>query len=311
MWDLQVFALRRRALPVAAILLAITSPAILNDAHAQGAGFVPPPRTISDITAILDQQKPDPEGLARRQREAELETPAAATKAQLLAFLMNRARARSELGRGREAIADAEAAIGQAESVRQRLGIDQFLVSQYSVQREPEKALRLLNERAADHVRVSSGMRINLGRYRVRTLLGMGDIAGAERDLKALEDLVDETRSKASLMDIELYSGVWGGNLELARGNLLATRGLWKDAEIAFVKAEAGFRDAAQKRPRWPSGPSAAAQELIANCAAASSILRPSQSTLARSTVPPVTSLSSAPTVTVPPRIVSRQHDFR
>jgi len=32
----------------------------------QGGAFVPPPRTISDITAILDQQKrDDPDGVAR------------------------------------------------------------------------------------------------------------------------------------------------------------------------------------------------------------------------------------------------------
>ena len=33
-------------------------------AEFQGQGFRPPPRTISDIAAILDQQKPDPAKVA-------------------------------------------------------------------------------------------------------------------------------------------------------------------------------------------------------------------------------------------------------
>jgi hypothetical protein len=49
-------------------------------------GFLASPRTIADITAILDQEKPDPERLAKLHRDADAEIPEtsdAVTQAQL------------------------------------------------------------------------------------------------------------------------------------------------------------------------------------------------------------------------------------
>jgi len=40
-------------------------------ADAQSSDFVAPPRTIADIIAILDQEKPDPERIAKMQTGAE------------------------------------------------------------------------------------------------------------------------------------------------------------------------------------------------------------------------------------------------
>lgn len=40
-------------------------------AEFQGQGFRPPPRTISDIAAILDQQKPDPAKVAAALQKAD------------------------------------------------------------------------------------------------------------------------------------------------------------------------------------------------------------------------------------------------
>src|SRR5581483_2449464 len=43
--------------------------------------FVPPPRTIDDITAILDRQKPDPAKLAANRAIADAQPPAGADPA--------------------------------------------------------------------------------------------------------------------------------------------------------------------------------------------------------------------------------------
>jgi hypothetical protein len=52
-----------------------------------GAAFVPPPRTINDITAILDQQKrTTPEGAARKQAD---EVPPGTTDPVILATLFS------------------------------------------------------------------------------------------------------------------------------------------------------------------------------------------------------------------------------
>src|SRR5262245_4222674 len=70
-----------------------------------GASFVPPPRTINDITAILDQQKrSDPEVSARRQADA---TPPSTTdRATLAEFYFKRGRAAEEIGRAKQEIDD-------------------------------------------------------------------------------------------------------------------------------------------------------------------------------------------------------------
>ena len=57
------------------------------------AGFVAPPRTIADITAILDSEKPDPATLAKLKKNADDEPDAKASK-NLAQFYYDRATAR-------------------------------------------------------------------------------------------------------------------------------------------------------------------------------------------------------------------------
>jgi CHAT domain-containing protein len=70
-------------------------------------GFAPPPRSIGDITAILDQQKPDQARAEAMRRAAEAEPPPDTTGAALARFLIDRAVAAGELGRTKQAAADA------------------------------------------------------------------------------------------------------------------------------------------------------------------------------------------------------------
>ena len=65
-----------------------------------GASFVPPPRTINDITAILDQQKrTTPEVVAREQ--ADEVPPGTTDRDTLAAFYFKRGLAAGEIGRNR------------------------------------------------------------------------------------------------------------------------------------------------------------------------------------------------------------------
>ena len=254
-----------RALP---FLAAIAFSIVDLPARAQSNSFVPPPRTIADITAVLDQQKPDTDSLQRQQRVADASPPATATKVELADFLLRRAHARAELGRSSEAVADAEEATRQAEPrTPLRASIDQFLISQYSLSRQPAKALRVLAENQGN--RPTPNLRMSLGRFTVRTLFLMGRLEEAERELAALETSAAEIRAAATSEAIDLYGGVWMANVELSRGTVLAARGRWKEAEAAFGLSEAGFRDAAAKRPRWPNGPPATSQLQVAYGSAA------------------------------------------
>ena len=64
-----------------AIVFASALPWLSTAALAQtpAPSFVAPPRTIADITAILDQEKPDPKVAAKLRAEADATPPAGAS----------------------------------------------------------------------------------------------------------------------------------------------------------------------------------------------------------------------------------------
>jgi CHAT domain-containing protein len=77
--------------------------------------FVPPPRTIADITAILDKEKPDPARRAAAQAAAEKQPPAGASPADLANFYYQRGVAAGELGRAEQRLADIKLANENAQ----------------------------------------------------------------------------------------------------------------------------------------------------------------------------------------------------
>ena len=89
-----------------------------------------PPRTIADITALLDQYKPDPAKAAEWRTQAEATPPADAGPAELIAFHNKRAAAREALGLTAPMLEDrrklVELARGLANSA---LNVNQLAVS--------------------------------------------------------------------------------------------------------------------------------------------------------------------------------------
>ncbi len=73
----------------------------------EGKGFVPPPRTIRDITAILDTQKrADPLAAAKAQALADAAPPGSRDPLTLRTFYWERARAARSIGRVQQEVAD-------------------------------------------------------------------------------------------------------------------------------------------------------------------------------------------------------------
>jgi len=89
---------------------------VVAPGNALPAGFVAPPRTIADITAILDSEKPDPATLAKLKAAADDEPKKGMSQAELSDFYNDRALARSQLGRNAEALADGERALSAAKA---------------------------------------------------------------------------------------------------------------------------------------------------------------------------------------------------
>jgi hypothetical protein len=75
---------------IAALLLCV-APTLPG---AQTGSFVAPPRTIADITAILDQEKPDPARIIKLRADADAQPAADAGTEILSKFYFDRARAR-------------------------------------------------------------------------------------------------------------------------------------------------------------------------------------------------------------------------
>src|SRR5258708_32214176 len=75
------------------------APSAADLAKDASASLVAPPRTISDITAILDQQKPDPAVIAKLTETADAAVPTRLKGQALAEFYYKRAHARTLLGR--------------------------------------------------------------------------------------------------------------------------------------------------------------------------------------------------------------------
>ncbi|MES1149771.1 MAG: hypothetical protein ABUL53_11390, partial [Bradyrhizobium guangdongense] len=101
----------RANVPVALPKEEAPSKEVEQQADALPATFVAPPRTITDVTSILDGEKPDAGKIATLKAEADAPVPAKASRAELARFYYQRGTARERLGRLSEAMADANQAL--------------------------------------------------------------------------------------------------------------------------------------------------------------------------------------------------------
>jgi tetratricopeptide (TPR) repeat protein len=233
------------------IVLAIVvgcSPAVM----AQKAGFVAPPRTIADITAILDQEKPDPAKRAKLEAEAAAEPPAGVDRSKLKDFYYKRGQARASLGRLTEAVADlAKAVEYAADYVSEGSRIELQEESHLRLSGDYREALAIL-ERMAQRLNVTQppnkGRAFAINSRMTSNLLNLGEIGKAEACVKRMVSLLSEARGWQSAPQ---YFSNFEASTESARGHVLMTRGHFRDAEAAFVKAEAQYRDALVKSRSW------------------------------------------------------------
>ncbi|MBV9954844.1 MAG: hypothetical protein JOZ70_06310, partial [Pseudolabrys sp.] len=76
-----------------------------GDISSVQTAFVAPPRSIADITAVLDQEKPDAAKIAKAQADAETQPSPALAGESLVQFYYDRAAARASLARNADALA--------------------------------------------------------------------------------------------------------------------------------------------------------------------------------------------------------------
>ena len=197
----------------------------------QGATFTPPPRTIGDITAILDKEKrADPEAAARFRAAASREPRIGILRHQLAKFYWERGQAAGKIGKTRQELADLKEAErlsqGTLGETRAEILWDLAMAGIFAgnfadAQRHYVESLRHI-----PHDKV--GMRLAKSAVVAFVFAEGGDLEAADRYLGEAESLY----AKAVTWRLAAqYGNVWTRNLRRAEGKILHYKGRYAEAE--------------------------------------------------------------------------------
>jgi CHAT domain-containing protein len=233
--------LRHLAYSALALLAYVTIGANEAPARDEAPAFVAPPRTIDDITAILDQEKPDPAKIEARKRVAEAQPSASLAGLDLAKFYAQRSDAASTLGRVTQALADMRQAVELAKQHQNEafdVYIDYLSRMRSVLSRTGDVAGATQNAR--DLIAQTEGQ----GRIVVRTatayqtlvtdLAQSGDLAGAQATQQKLQQVAATLNGRSVTMPAR--SGIaW--TVDRTQGKVAYYSGRFADAETAYRRA--------------------------------------------------------------------------
>jgi CHAT domain-containing protein len=209
-------------------------------------GFIAPPRTISDITAILDSEKPDVKLIEELKADADSTPTGKESREDLAQFYFDRANARSQLGRLTESIADANKAVEVGRgtvNANMMARLMQLLAVQYSAAGDPKRALEVTQKQLRDtaNTPVAKGYQFSTNRAIAGLLIQMGDVAQAEAYLRRTLTAIQEARTSGLPGWRASYARIgqnWESELEGTRAMIFEARGQFSEAEAAYRLAE-------------------------------------------------------------------------
>jgi CHAT domain-containing protein len=225
--------------------------------------FVAPPRTITDITAILDNEKPDEAKIAQRKAEADATPPSNLAESKLTQFYYDRGAARALLARNKDALADGlqalAAAIKAGADHVQLVRIRQFVALQYRALGDPKNSIATFESilREADEPG-QRGSLINATQNVVQTLISMGDVNKAVAYAARIQQRIEEARGSPNpkwRTAYDIYGHSWESDVDTVHGLVFEARGQYAEAEAAFRRAEAFRRAAVNDLPRYQFPP--------------------------------------------------------
>ena len=214
----------------------------VNLGNALPAGFVPPPRSIADIAAVLDNEKPDPATLAKLKADADKEPARGLSGDDLAEYYYDRATARSVLGRTDDASADAEKGAAIAGAKRLKYHLRHFIARQKQTIGDLKSTIAIDQQllRETDNVPGTKGFIFITSHNIVQSLILAGDVAQADGYMRRAQARLVEFRTSGHPSMRKNYSERgrnWEGEFESMRGLLLEARGQYRDAEAAYRKA--------------------------------------------------------------------------
>ena len=210
------------------------------------AGFVAPPRTIADVTAILDSERPDVRTIAQLRADADAKPVGKESREVLAQFYFDRGNARAQLGRLADSIADANKAIEIARGAVDpgMMGrLLQFATIQYSAAGDPKKAFEVSQRQLREVVGQGNGWGYQFNVYRVIAgiFIQMGNIAQAEAYLRRGQPAIQEARTSGHPKWRAAYNTFgqsWEAEIELGRAMVFEARGQFREAESSYRLAE-------------------------------------------------------------------------
>lgn len=247
---------------IAVLCASLPSPAAAQTAPPAAApALAAPPRSIADIVAILDQEKPDPAKRAQLIANAEAVEPPGLDIRQRSQFLWDRAQAALLLARVEQAAADAEAAAALAEQV----GADPYRMHQvlagikrYLGDLQGSFALYTQLAETANKSRLR-GRSMNAYRSAINVAIDLGRLDLAEQYVGISESIYRELVSGRA--NTFMHQTSWQSEIDLSKAQIAAARGRHEEAERHFGAAIANIRDAIEKSKHWPERPAAGVME--------------------------------------------------
>jgi CHAT domain-containing protein len=231
--------------------------------------LVAPPRTISDIAAILDQQKPDAAKVVELTATADAQVPNGLKGPALADFYYKRAQARNLLGRGDEALADAELAVsnGQgADYVNAGSRYEILLMRRLREAGQHKRANAIMSKQTAAFASQGKGRLFLLNYLAAIGYIRNGDTNAAESAVARNRSLLSEAQRWPNF---SIYGQSWQANVEDGTARVAEARGRFADAEAAYHKASIFYTGTLKTLSQWESKPAEGELERAADWALA------------------------------------------
>jgi CHAT domain-containing protein len=231
------------------------APTAADIAKVAPVSLVAPPRTVSDITAILDQQKPDPARAEQLRATADAAVPGNLKGLQLAEFHYKRGQARAQLGRNEDALADAELAVSNGKGADYQAVLsryEQFFMRRLRDAGQHKRANEIVARQLSAFSTKGKGRLYGLNFGFLSAAIRNGDINAAEGYAARNRALLAEGRRRPNF---PIYGANWQAYVHDGDARVAEARGQYAEAEANYRKAAAAYFESLKYLSQWESKP--------------------------------------------------------
>ncbi|HWT55272.1 MAG TPA: tetratricopeptide repeat protein, partial [Rhodocyclaceae bacterium] len=194
----------------------------------------PPPRTIDDLTKLLDHYKPDPATAAQARAAAEQADPNTSDRQELFNFYVKRAQAAADLGRVSQQLQDFRKATENISgNSKEEIQAYRDLSTAEVIGGNLLRSIQAAEIAAQRTDRKNLGQALGAYQQLAQLYVLVGDFDKAREALRQAEATFTALNSSKNWT---YYSNNWSANLERARGELFRAEGRFVEAEGAYRK---------------------------------------------------------------------------